>query len=137
VRTAIIALGPDLETLDVIATSGGLEGAFFIESGDVADQLRDALLALARGYDGPPGCSFALPPPPPSEDPIDPGLVNVVVDAPSETLRYVERASDCAGTPDAWYYDDSPPLTVHLCPGACERLPAQDLLVAFGCPTER
>jgi hypothetical protein len=146
VATFVIGVvGPDDTSapamLDAIATSGGTEKAFIVDTqGDVAAQFRDALNQIrASGL----SCDLLVPQADAGKI-VDYDYVNVVYAAEGkmpETLDYVSDQSGCQGAADGWYFDKDPaggevPERILVCPSTCGKFKEADaasVQIKLGC----
>ncbi len=141
VSTYVIGVGSSLSNLGQIATAGGTDHAFLVDTaaGTTADFA--AAMNAIRGEAALP-CSYELPSPAPGSS-LDYGKVNVErgsgTDGGKSTLPQVQDEAEC-GTTDGWHYDDpGRPASIELCPATCasvERDPTAIVQVLVGCETE-
>jgi hypothetical protein len=136
IPTYVIGVGPSLNNLNKIASSGGTKQALMVAVADptktaasfqsALDQIRGQLLS----------CDFSLPPPPAGKQ-LDVEAVNVALtNGGGETI--LGYSNDCSNG-QAWHYDNATaPTRIQLCPAACDSA-RQDatakLTIAFGCRT--
>jgi hypothetical protein len=137
VPTYVLGVGPELESLDRIAESGGTRAAYLVGDDDVTANVLAALNAI-RGEAAIP-CSLEIPPAP-SGEALDYGAVNLLY-APSacdySAIYHVGEPSQC-GDEGGWYYDDpSNPHRVELCAVSCDQVsrPGSRLRFSVGCET--
>lgn len=145
VSTFVIGVvGPDdtsaPATLDAIASSGGTEKAFIVDTqGDVAAQFRDALNQIRASRLS---CDLLVPQAEAGKI-VDYDYVNVVFDDGSgpADLDYVTESSNCDATDGGWYFDKDPdagdvPGHILVCPATCEKFGAVDtgsVQIKLGC----
>jgi Mg-chelatase subunit ChlD len=127
-------------TLDAIASEGGTERAFIVDTqGDVASQFRDALNQIrASGL----SCDLLVPQADAGKT-VDYDLVNVVFDDGSgqAELSYVAESASCDDTTGGWYFDKDPdagdiPEHILVCPATCAKFGAADrgsVQIKLGC----
>jgi hypothetical protein len=137
IQTYVLGVGPYLDNLNQIATAGGTNTAYLVGSGDVSNQVLEALNAI-RGAALIP-CSLKIPPPPPGEQ-LSYDKVNIAyADASCHgtVYPYVKSADGC-GSDVGWYYDnDTAPTQVELCPTSCNQVSTAGarLMFTLGCQT--
>ncbi len=139
VKTFVIGVGTQLTNLNGIASAGGTGQAFLVDTNSGAqDQFLQAMNAI-RGAAL--SCAYLIPPPPANET-IDYGAINVQYTPDGGTPELIPQVSAPVGCPadgKAWYYDNKmPPQQILLCPATCEKIAADtkgqvDVLV--GCTT--
>lgn len=131
VRTFVIGLD-GTQNLDGIARAGGTNGAFIVESAEIADSLVDVLLNITSARLS---CSFVLPPSPDPRLEIDRERVQVVYTPEAtgepEEVPFIESAEACARQSNGgWYYTGS---QIAVCPCTCSRFGAGRVDVRLGC----
>ena len=135
-RTFVIGVGAELTALDAIASAGGTDQAYLVDtSQDVTAQFTAALNDIRSAA----RCEFQIPVP--SDGIPNYGLVNVAVSEAGEASNVpgVEGAAMCDLATGGWYYDDpAQPARIILCPTTCERVKESqlDVTVLLGCRTE-
>jgi hypothetical protein len=140
INTYVLGVGPQLNSLNEIATAGGTNMAYLVDTGgDVTAQLAAALHAIKSMAIT---CDYRIPMS--SAGPIDPNQVNVIAkvgDMGAATL--IGQVNDKAGCDKAgggWYYDTpGNPSLISLCPTTCNPLlntPNSHLQVLIGCATQ-
>jgi hypothetical protein len=140
INTYVLGVGPQLNSLNEIATAGGTNMAYLVDTGgDVTAQLAAALHAIKSMAIT---CDYKIPMS--SAGPIDPNQVNVIAkvgDMGMSTL--IGQVNDKAGCDKAgggWYYDTpGNPSLISLCPTTCNPLlatPNSHLQVLIGCATQ-
>lgn len=139
VKTFVIGVGTQLTNLNGIASAGGTGQAYLVDTNAGAqDQFLQAMNAI-RGAAL--SCAYLIPPPPANEM-IDYGTINVQYTAEGGMAELIPQVSSLAGCPadgKAWYYDNKmPPQQILLCPSTCNKIAADtkgqvDVLV--GCET--
>lgn len=151
IRTYVIGVFSPEETaiaqgnLDIMASAGGSERAFIVDSsGDVAMQFVTALNEIRAGTLQ---CELKVP-----EAPVNQTLrydrVNIELTAGTETqnLLYVENEAGCTSAELGWFYDVDPasgatPTTIRICPDSCTELQGlgseATLEIRLGCATLR
>jgi hypothetical protein len=143
ISTYVIGVGSSLSNLDQIATAGGTDHAFLVDTrGDTAQSFTLAMNAI-RGEAALP-CRYDLPAAAPGK-PLDFGRVNVARSTAGDggrartTLLQVPALASCDAA-GGWYYDDPvTPTSVELCPATCtsvEHDPTAGLQILVGCKTE-
>ncbi|MBS2027500.1 MAG: VWA domain-containing protein [Deltaproteobacteria bacterium] len=139
IRTFVIGVGSSLSALNGIASAGGTNAAFIVDTTqNVNQQFLDALNNI-RGTAL--GCQYTLPTP-------DAGTINIsqvnVQYTPggggaAETIPAVTGASACPASGDAWYYDNpNAPSQIILCPNTCTTVSADStgqVDILTGCQT--
>jgi hypothetical protein len=132
----VLALGNNLSSLNEIATAGGTDHAFLIDtSRDAAAQLSAALDEI-RGR-ALVGCTYEIPTPPAGQQ-IDYGLVNVRLTNGSGSVTQVYRDPSQTACDQGWQYS-SDKTQINLCGDICSQVkndPNMKLEVLFGCTTE-
>ena len=124
--------------LDTIASGGGTEAAFIIDtSQNVAEQFLDALNEI-RGTAL--ACEFQIPAPA-SGQTLDYGLVNVdFTEGANKTRIYKVSDATACGASGGWYYDSATaPTRIILCPASCASARAAmkaSVDVQLGCKTD-
>lgn len=138
ILTFVIGVGSALTNLNAIASAGGTNTAFIVDTnGNVGQQFIDALNAI-RGAAL--ACEYIIPTP--STGSIDPGKVNVVFTpdgGQKETWPKYANEAACPPTGNGWYYDnDAAPTKILLCPGTCSMVKNTkgQVDVLFGCATQ-
>jgi len=137
VRTYVLGVGPSLDNLNQIASSGGTGHAYLVENAGTAGVLQ-ALAAIRKDAMIP--CSMALPTAS-SGLAVDPAKVNLVYADGActfTTLKYVKTPAGCDPQAGGWSYDDpADPTTIELCPASCAAVgaPGGQLRVSVGCAT--
>ena len=122
---------------ELIAATGGASGV--ICTGNWDQVFMDIQASVISGSQI--ACDLAIPPPPANET-IDPGNVDVRYlpggVSPGATLGRVTDAGSC-GASGGWYYDDpAAPTQIILCPASCTEIrsdQAASLQIEFGCST--
>lgn len=137
VRTYVLGVGPSLDNLNQIASSGGTGHAYLVENAGTAGVLQ-ALATIRQDAMIP--CSMALPTAA-SGLRVDPAKVNLVYadgTCAFSTLQYVKAPAACDPQSGGWSYDDpANPTTIELCPASCAAVgaPGAQLRVSVGCAT--
>jgi len=139
VKTYVIGVGDLAAALDGIAAAGGTGQAYLVDTNAGAqDQFLQAMNSI-RGAAL--SCAYLIPPPPANET-IDYGAINVQYTPNGGMPAVIPQVSSLAGCPAdgmAWYYDNKmPPQQILLCPSTCDKIAADtkgqvDVLV--GCAT--
>lgn len=135
----VLGVGAALQNLSQIATAGGTQQAYLVESGDVAAQVLQALQTI-RG-EATIQCEYRIPAPPPGQV-FDPTKVNVRLTSPTgqQTIYNVPSINDCNPAEGGWFYDDPVnPTKIQLCGSTCDAVTIQtqsSLDLALGCETE-
>jgi hypothetical protein len=130
---------PNQQDLDSVATAGGTQHAFIVDTSQNAEQQFIAQMNQIRGQAQVP-CQFQIPPPPPGET-FDPNLVNIEFtdNAGAPTIVYaVQDANGCDPTKGGGWYFDNPaaPKSLLLCPSTCTTVTTTvgiSVKVALGC----
>ncbi len=137
IRTYVLGVGPLLANLAQIAAAGGTDHAYLVESGDVSQEVLNALNRIRRDAAIP--CDFQLPTPPDNQvlryDQVN--LRYSDSQCNETTFYYVESAERC-GARGGWYYDEPQnPHKISLCPSSCELVsaPGGRLSYSLGCET--
>jgi hypothetical protein len=133
IRTYVLGVGPNLNSLNQIAAAGGTERAHLVESSGSADLLNALSLIRATAL----SCDYALPA---TGQSLDFGAVNVktrVGTNATETLApHVDGRLSC-GSNGGWYYDDNAaPTRITLCQATCDPLratPGSAVTLLVGC----
>lgn len=139
VKTFVIGVGNLAAALDGIANAGGTGKAFLVDANSGAqDQFLQAMNAI-RGAAL--SCAYLIPPPPENEE-LDYGAINVQYTPEGGMAEVIPQVSSQAGCPPdgmAWYYDNSvPPKQILLCPSTCDKISADtkgQVEVLVGCKT--
>jgi len=118
IRTFVVGIGSQLNDLNQIASSGGTDDAFMVDtSSNVSTQFLDALNAIR----GTVACAYKIPTPEAGK--ADPNTVNVGFTPDGGTQQVIPQVgteSEC-GTEPGWYYDDPlNPSQILLCPATCD-----------------
>jgi hypothetical protein len=139
VKTFVIGVGNLASALDGIAAAGGTGKSYLVDSNAGAQQqFLDAMNAI-RGAAL--SCAYLIPPPPMNEE-LDYGAINVQYTPEGgmpEVIPQVSAPAACPPDGMAWYYDNSnPPKQILLCPSTCNKISTDlkgkvDVLV--GCKT--
>jgi len=135
ISTYVLGVGPNLDSLDSIASSGGTTKAYHVDTGgDAAGQLAAALSSIRSNAVL--GCTYTVPAPPAGQT-LDPNLVNVrFTDASGKSTDVFQDPSTTCK--DGWQY--SPDQTqIQLCGAICSTIeanPGGHLEVLFGCQTQ-
>lgn len=141
IKTYVIGVGKSLDSLNMVAQSGGSGQAFIVDTGgDVGAAFKAALDAI-RGQAVP--CDFKVPTMTSSGN-VDPNLVNVsFTPVNATTSEKIPQTFDgtmatCAAT-GGWYYDNpSAPTLLHMCDASCTKLSQGGMVeVELGCQTEK
>jgi hypothetical protein len=135
ILTFVIGVG-NVQSLDAIASAGGTQSAFIVDTNqNVTQQFLDALNAIKGAALG---CAYSIPVPT-MGDP-DYGSVNVeYTSGGGDTILIpkVPSAADCPANGDGWYYDDNAaPTKILLCDGTCAKIAADDkaqVEIVLGC----
>jgi hypothetical protein len=139
VRTYVIGVGDLAAALDGIAAAGGTGQAYLVDANAGAqDQFLKAMNEI-RGAAL--SCAYLIPPPPANEM-IDYGAINVQYTPDGGKPELMPKVSSPAGCPAdglAWYYDNKmPPQQILLCPSTCNTISADkkgQIDVLVGCAT--
>ena len=131
VRTFVIGLD-GTQNLDGIARAGGTDGAFVVESADIAQSFVQVLLNITSAQLS---CSFELPPSPDPDLEIDRERVQIVytpeTSGEPEEVPFIESAEACDRQANGgWYYSGS---QIAVCPCTCARFGAGRVDVRLGC----
>jgi hypothetical protein len=138
IATYVLGVGPQLDSLNQIAMSGGTGMAYLVDTGgDVTTQLAAALHAIkSRALT----CDYTIPMS--TGGAIDPNQVNVIAkvgDMGASTLiGQVNNKAGCDASGGGWFYNDTKTL-ITLCPTTCNPLlmtPNSHLQVLIGCATQ-
>jgi hypothetical protein len=136
IQTFVIGVGSSLTSLDLIASAGGTQKAFLVDTGgNVAQLFSDALTAI-RGQAV--SCDYEIPTST-SQGTIDPHQVNVFYTpngASKGELVPTTHDGTAAGcrADGGWYYDDPvAPKTIKLCDATCQSLSGGRVSVELGC----
>ncbi len=129
---------PDNVTgLHEIASAGGTEDAFVIDTGNPTQTVADFDAVIQSIRSGGLTCELTIPQPPAGQT-FDPELINVSLTSGGEVsaLGYRESREQCDGV-GAWHYDDAEqPTRIVLCEETCnltKSLADVHLQVEFGC----
>jgi hypothetical protein len=118
IRTFVVGIGSQLNDLNQIASSGGTDDAFMVDtSSNVSTQFLDALNAIR----GTVACAYKIPTPEAGK--ADPNTVNVGFTPDGGTQQVIPQvgAESACGTEPGWYYDDPlNPSQILLCPATCD-----------------
>jgi hypothetical protein len=144
ILTFVIGIGEHGVALDGIASAGGTDHAYYVDtSGPVSDEFLAALKAVR----GTPqlSCTFAIPQAEGAT--VDLGKVNVTLadSGSSRGPRVVEQVSgpaSCTSDVAGWYFEPlDAPTRIQLCPTTCRAAAQQgsgaSLQIAVGCKTEQ
>lgn len=139
VRTYVIGVGTQLTNLNGIAAAGGTGQAYLVDTNAGAqDQFLQAMNEI-RGAAL--SCAYLIPPPPANEQ-IDYGAINVQYTAEGGMPELIPQVGSLAGCPTdskAWYYDNqNPPKQILLCPATCDMISGDakgQIDVLVGCET--
>lgn len=139
VRTYVIGVGTQLTNLNGIAAAGGTGQAYLVDTNAGAqDQFLQAMNEI-RGAAL--SCAYLIPPPPANEQ-IDYGAINVQYTPEGGMAELIPQVSSLAGCPNdskAWYYDNqNPPKQILLCPATCDMISGEakgQIDVLVGCET--
>ena len=131
VKTFVIGLD-GTQNLEGIARAGGTDGAFVVESADIADSFVQVLLNITSARLS---CSFELPPSPDPDLEIDRDRVQIVYTPESsgepEEVPRIESAEACDRQPNGgWFYSGN---QLAVCPCTCSRFGAGRVEVRLGC----
>jgi hypothetical protein len=127
--------------LDAIATAGGTDAAFLVDTSQNVEAEFLAALDAVRGTRL--ACEFAIPAPG-AGNVLDYRQVNVrFTDAGDpQTLFYWPTAGDCDPASGGWYYDVDPaqgtPTSIIACPASCDAFQAATegtVEIQLGCTT--
>jgi von Willebrand factor type A domain len=126
---------PDVTTnLADIASAGGTDKAYLIDTGDPAQTSADFTATIESIRGASVSCNLAIPPPPAGET-FDKTKVSVTYQSAGQS-RALPYDAACGGG-SQWHYDDpDQPQQIVLCPDACRALqadPTTELNVAFEC----
>jgi hypothetical protein len=135
----VLGVGPNLDNLNQIASAGGTDHAYLVESDSVSDDVLAALNAI-RGTVLP--CEFFIPEPPAGPQ-LNFDEVNVIVtdvDGQEHDIFNVEGRDACDPSQGGWYYAPAAaPERIELCEATCEFTRAQSagggIEYALGCGT--
>jgi hypothetical protein len=133
----VLGVGPALSELNQIAVAGGTNQAYIVSSGDITQQVLQALNTIRSQAAIP--CDIALPADPTQT--INYQQVNVSYcdgSATHYTFYYVATSNECDPQAGGWFYDDpNNPQTIKLCEATCNQVsaPGGKLLLALGCAT--
>jgi uncharacterized protein YegL len=139
ILTFVIGVGNLLQNLNDIASAGGTNQAFIVDTnGNVGQQFLDALNAI-RGAAL--GCVYRLPSPDGGTPDYD--KVNVQYTpgggGAAQVFPFKNSLADCPAGGDGWYYDNpSAPTLINLCPATCDKVKADTsgtVDVLLGCKT--
>lgn len=138
IKTYVLGIGHELDTLNGIAREGGTRQAYLVEGGDVSRAVLQALNAIRADATIP--CEFKIPQPPDGRT-LDYNLVNVgICDASgAPTQIYFASSPEACGDNPGWYYDDSTgERRIRLCEASCETVsvPGAQLYYSVGCETK-
>ena len=135
VKTYVVGIGDQLESLNKIASAGGTGQAYLI-TGASTSLPKDLSKALAAIRAAAIGCTYNMPTPPQGKT-LDKNQVNVVYEGDKGKVL-VKHSADCAD-PNGWHYDnESAPTQILLCGGACGTVKAAQVTsldVVLGCET--
>jgi hypothetical protein len=138
IRTYVLGVGPFLENLSQIASAGGTQKAYLVDSeGDVTQQVFAALNEIRGNATIP--CDFALPKSDTTSS-LDLNKVNIAYADSSCQGKVFYRVDSVSGCTSAggWYYNNpTQPTRVELCPSSCQEIsgPAGRLAFYVGCTT--
>jgi hypothetical protein len=143
ILTFVIGIGDQGAALDGIASAGGTDHAFYIDTqGSVGDEFLAALDAVR----GSPrlACTFAIPQP--EAGAVDLTSVNVTLGShgsatDSHVIGNVAGPSSCTASAAGWYFQPQDnPTSIQLCPATCNAIAqegsAASLQIALGCKTQ-
>jgi hypothetical protein len=130
----VLGVGQALQNLNRIAQAGGTNQAYLVDSGNVSQQVLQALNAIRQDAAIP--CQLRVPVPAPGQPPVDLDKVNVAycgAGQPAQNFFFVNAEADCTQQ-NTWYYN-ADRSQILLCPSACNTVsrPGGELLVSVGC----
>jgi hypothetical protein len=123
IKTYVLGVGPSLVTLNAIASAGGTNAAYLVQTGGESallaalESIRTSALA----------CEYVFPPGTNTRFDVATVTTQTDADAGPTTVDRVASAEACRGGP-GWFYDNplSPgapvPTRITLCPSSCEPL---------------
>lgn len=135
VKTYVVGIGDQLDSLNKIAVAGGTGKAFLITgaSSSLPKELTKTLAAIRSAAVG---CTYNLPTPPAGKT-LDVNQVNVVYETDSGK-KLVKYSADCSDS-NGWRYDNKDaPTQIMLCTSACGTVKAAQVTsldVVLGCET--
>ena len=148
IRTYVIGVGESLVSLDAVASAGGTNHAYLVDTSLSTTQSFVLALNSIRGEAALP-CQYEIPAPlAASGRQVDYGRVNVAYTEGADSahgartiLLQVPNERSCDGATDGWYYDDpSAPTSIELCSSTCSRVkgdPTGRIEVLVGCKTQK
>lgn len=148
IRTYVIGVGDSLTSLDQVASAGGTEHAYIVDTNVTTAESFVVALNSIRGEARLP-CQYEIPVPDPAAGrQVDYESVNVAFTESADAAqggRVIllqvpnERSCDAAG--GGWYYDDpSAPTSIKLCGSTCSRVEVDirgQVEVLVGCKTQK
>jgi hypothetical protein len=139
ILTFVIGVGSSLTALNRIASSGGTDSAFLVDTGGNVNQ--QFLTALNRVRGTALGCEYRIPSPANGGVP-DYAAVNVRYTPTGGVPGIIPQVAGKAACPlsgNAWYYDDvNNPTTILLCDATCSAVQsdsAGQVQIELGCST--
>jgi Mg-chelatase subunit ChlD len=133
--TYVIGVGKQLTRLHELATSGGTNNAFIVDTQNL-DQIQHDLLSSLNSIRFQLSCDYEIPAPPPGQE-FDRDLVNVQYKVDGQTDTFLSSQTCADGT--GWRYDNpADPKRILLCESSCKtvRAKAGEVDVLFGCATK-
>lgn len=135
VPTYVIGVGPNLASLNAIATAGGTGTAFLIDDkADPAAAEKKFVAAIDAIRGQTLSCDLAIPPPPAGET-LDLKKVNVTYTPTSGAKQPLKYDEKCAA--EGWKFDNpTTPTKIILCGATCNKVkadPTGSIGVEFGC----
>jgi hypothetical protein len=140
VKTFVIGLpGANLATLDLLAQAGGTTKAIDVSAGTQAFIAALNTIRTAVSIGTKLECEWTIPDPPKGQE-LEKEKVNLKFTpkgGASVDFGYVNSEAECAGTTNAWRFDNNDaPTKILVCPGTCDMLKASSgaaMDVEFGC----
>jgi hypothetical protein len=139
IPTFVIGVGSSLSNLNGIASAGGSQMAYLVDTTSNVDQ--QFLMAMNQIRHAALGCTYAIPTS--SNGPIDYNHVNIVYQpgngSSPVTLPYVMTKANCPASGNGWYYDNPQmPTQVMLCDSSCTTIEVDQtgkVDITLGCST--
>jgi hypothetical protein len=140
IKTFVIGVGSSLTALNGIASAGGTNMAYLVDTNPQASQA--FLMALNAIQGSSLACNYIIPPPPMGQQP-DYGALNVEYTpgggGQPVLIPNVANQAACPANGNAWYYDNpAAPTQIIFCNATCNTL-KQDTMgqihIVLGCKT--
>jgi hypothetical protein len=135
IQTYVLGVGSNLSSLDQIASAGGTDHAYLIDTGEDATQQFAAALGTIR-QNALLGCTYTIPPAPAGQT-LDYGKVNVRYTTGSGEVIDVAKDPSATACNQGWQYS-ADKSQIDLCGDVCNTVKKDtggSLEILFGCST--